>query len=116
MDGGAVVIDSNGRAMTVWRRGTEVFSSAARGEESLLGSGEQPWLAQSSQGTAYVWLESRPGQMRVKLPEEADARRLHTNVVDPVIVGRPDRPELVVCWETPDGAGSKVWARILNGE
>ena len=55
MDGGAIIIDDGGEAMTTWRREGEVYLSKVNQVEQKIGEGKQSHIANSGMGYAVVW-------------------------------------------------------------
>lgn len=114
MDGGSLVTGAKGVLTTIWRREGQVFATTGRDREQLLGSGEQPWAASSQDGTYYVWISGRPGELLLMRPDARQATRIADDALDPVIVaGGHDRDAVVVLWETGPRGEAKIMAQLV---
>lgn len=115
MDGGMLATGPNGALATVWRRDGNVFAAAGDGSpEILLGPGQQPWIAGTSQGSAIVWTAGREGDLLVHSTATAKSLKLADAARDPVIASsaKGDGP-VIACWESKlNGKSSVMAARI----
>ena len=115
MDGGMLAAGPNGALATVWRRDGNVFAAAGDGSpEILLGPGQQPWIAGTSQGSAIVWTAGREGDLLVHSTATAKSLKLADAARDPVIASSAngDGP-VIACWESKlNGKSSVMAARI----
>jgi hypothetical protein len=103
MDGGAIAIDKQGIAHTVWRRARQVYSTSGEtidetSGEQQLGAGEQPWLSITDLGPAITWISRRPVDLFVKVPWRMPPTKLVFDARNPVVVGCQE--SVVVAWET----------------
>lgn len=105
MDGGALALAADGRMLTVWRRDTQVFSATDGSAETLIGAGEQPWIA----GSTIVWLEKRGGKLFALAANSKVPEMLAADANDPVIAASPDgKSVLYAAWETGSGDESQI--------
>jgi hypothetical protein len=115
MDGGNIAIDPNGSITTVWMRAQEVFLAQPGRIEKRLGPGIQPWAASTPQGTATVWLQSRPGPLQLLLPSHDTPRTIAEVATDPVIAAGPDtQSPTVITWEAGPPAARRILLQVLN--
>ena len=116
MDGGMLAIDRKGSIETVWRRDREIFSvgNAAKGE-TLIGRGEQPWIAATSGGSIVVWTTGREGDLMMQATSARKPVRLASSVRSPVICSAAggDGPK-IVCWESSRDGHSSVNALLVD--
>jgi hypothetical protein len=96
MDGGALQIDSTGRAVSVWRREGEVFLSTGSGHEQRLGPGRQPILAATPRGPVLAWTEGKA--LKVIRPGQASAAILDGDAAFPSMVALPNG-SVALAWE-----------------
>jgi len=114
MDGGAIAVGPKDAIATVWRRKKQVFLTAdSTGQEALLGEGEQPWVAMTTNGPAAVWLAKRGGSLFYKAPEQAPAD-LADHAADPVIAASPDGNLVVAAWEQQAGAKTQIVCTAIS--
>ncbi len=115
MDGGMLAAGPNGALATVWRRDGNVYAAAGDGlPEILLGPGQQPWIAGTSQGSVIVWTVGREGDLLVQSTTTGESRKLAEATRDPVIASSAngDGP-VIACWESKlNGNSSVIAARI----
>ncbi|OYP30404.1 hypothetical protein CGZ80_22375, partial [Rhodopirellula sp. MGV] len=114
MDGGALVIDSKAIPQTVWRRQNTIYL-AAPGQrfETLIGNGQQPWIAKTQAGNWIVWLSQRGGNLLCMDPEK-QIRTLASNAAAPVIVTGGHHPITIACWEEQQDNQSSIKLQVLN--
>lgn len=116
MDGGYLAATAPGKVTTVWRRDRQVYRSdtGQRGEQ-LLGSGEQPWIAATTDGVYIVWLKQRPGELWLSTPAAREPRKLAAAAIDPMVAA-PVSGEgtVVVVWETGKKGDSTILAEVLG--
>jgi photosystem II stability/assembly factor-like uncharacterized protein len=65
MDGGGMAITPQGKLMTTWRRGTDIYIAPAGGVETLLQEGRDPAIAANSNGVYIAWTSSNGVLARV---------------------------------------------------
>ncbi len=116
MDGGMLAIDGKGSFVTAWRRDREIFSvgSTAKGE-TLIGRGEQPWIAATSVGSVVVWTTGREGDLMMQATSARKPVRLAAGARSPVIcsaAGGDGRK--IVCWESSRDGHSSVMALLVD--
>jgi hypothetical protein len=105
MDGGALAVSADGKLSAVWRRERSVFSASDASSETLIGTGEQPWIA----GGALAWLEKRGSKLLVLLPGAQEPQTLDSSANDPVLAARPDgKGALYAAWETGEGDATQI--------
>ncbi len=66
MDGGGMAVSPNGKIITVWRRGMDVFLSPEGGAETQLHEGKNPSIAVNGEGTFVAW--SGPDGVQARMP------------------------------------------------
>jgi hypothetical protein len=71
MDGGGLALTNVGKALTVWRRGKEIFTAADDRSEEKLGLGKDPAIAMSAKGAHTAW--SGEGGLHYKSPGQNEA-------------------------------------------
>jgi len=104
MDGGALA-DLDGKLMTVWRREKDVYLASDATSETLLGAGEQPWIA----GGTVVWLEKRGGKIFSLAPGAKEPETLGTFANEPMIAASPDGKSFVYAvWEMGEGEDTHI--------
>ncbi len=96
MDGGALQVGADGKPLSVWRRGEEVFSSAGPNAEQPLGVGKQPVLAVTTRGPVFAWTEGKA--LKVKSPAQNVATALDSDAAYPSIVSLQGGTA-VLAWE-----------------
>lgn len=111
MDGGMLAMDNNQQLATVWRRDRTVFAAGVkRGVESVLGPGEQPWMASDGAKFHHVWTSKRDGDLMFANSDSIGSQRLGTNASFPVIVASHRSPSVVVLWEQRTGDTTSLMA------
>ncbi len=99
MDGGMLCTSNNGKLTTVWRRGRMIYSSSNRvSNETLIGTGEQPWICCNSQTTYVVWTSRREGELQLKNLETSETVKIADDARDPIVVASSAGPAQVF-WE-----------------
>ncbi len=73
MDGGAFLLGAQNSSVSVWRREGNLYQSNGT-DESLLGPGKHPVIAQSSKGTFIAWTEGK--FIRWKRSTDTEAKTL----------------------------------------
>ena len=97
MDGGALAFASNGKPVSIWRRGKEIFSASDGQSEERLGSGKDPALAVTRKGVYAAWTSERGLQWRPP------------NRSEPVILDKEGA--YVQLFGTPKGTVIAAWER-----
>jgi hypothetical protein len=111
MDGGMVAIDSKGTLLTVWRRDKELYSVAGPGHaETLLGRGEQPWIAASGSDPVIVWTTGREGTLMIQKAGHKPRHLAETARQAAVSTPSSGAGPAVVVWESTHGRHSAVMA------
>ena len=95
MDGGMVASSTKGKTMTVWRRENSVFTSTPTGQEVLLGTGNQPWGAYSSDGLYALW--SGPNGISFMNPN-LERAIIAEKGENPVLASSPNLKILIGAW------------------
>jgi hypothetical protein len=86
MDGGMLAVDNQGELSTVWRRNQNIFSAGPdRISESLVGAGEQPWIAGGQGGFFIVWTNKREGDLMLLKPGATKSEKLDNDSSFPVV-------------------------------
>jgi hypothetical protein len=112
MDGGGLAADADGWLTTVWRRDKEMFRCVPGRAEELLGRGEQGWAAPGTDGVYLVWIEARPGTLRLLKPGSDKPVTLAERAWDPVVAGPLDgKGPVIAAWE--EGQPGKMNLRAL---
>jgi len=108
MDGGALV-DLGGKVTAVWRREKSIYLASDAASETLVGTGEQPWIA----GGTVVWLEKRGGKLFTLAPGAKQQETLAEFANEPVIAASPDgKSFLYAVWEM--GEGDQSYVRLIR--
>ena len=116
MDGGYLAATKPGQVTTVWRRDTQILrSESPRGDEQLLGTGQQPWVSGTPEGAWVVWLSQRPGDLWLAAPNTRQPVKLAGNASDPVIASSPGgKGPIVTVWEAGRGREARIMALLLG--
>jgi len=85
MDGGALAFGADDRLITVWRRGDDVLLAQPGGNEQRLGTGRDPALAVSGDGTRYAVWRSDEGLVIVD-SRKPETRPLSAGAQAPVLL------------------------------
>ena len=87
MDGGMLAMDERGEVSTVWRRNQNVFIASRQSvAESMVGGGEQPWIASAAGGFLTVWTNQRDGDLMLLKPGATSSQKLDQGSSFPVVV------------------------------
>jgi hypothetical protein len=105
MDGGAIAALPKDQLATVWRRDKSIYLSLVGDKrERLLGPGEQPSIAATSQGAFIVWLTKRGSNLQLLKPNDTSPIALAEHASDPVIATSPvNKAPVVAVWESRRG-------------
>ena len=112
MDGGALAVLQDGKLSSVWRRERTIYAAVNGEPEVKLGVGEQPVVAATSQGSAFVWLSKRGDDLIMQLPGEA-ATKLGGNAYDPVVAGNATDKHIRVAWEERQGGMGRIYFALV---
>lgn len=102
MDGGMLTMDKDRKLSTVWRRDRSVFiAGTPTGSETVLGDGEQPWIASNNDGAYIVWTSKRDGELLLRNPVNDSIESIHGHARFPVVVcdSQPNSTAYLF-WET----------------
>ena len=114
MDGGMLAVDRAGKVITVWRREGRIFASTDDGSpETLLGNGQQPWVAATLAGPIFAWTRGRDGILVLQTGINGKPRELSAAARDAVVVAMPGGQSAIVCWEAKSGPVTKLVARRI---
>lgn len=115
MDGGMLAASPKGSLETVWRRDGNVYTATGDGSpETLLGKGQQPWIAATSKGSVIVWTVGREGDLLLQSPVSGQPQKLAEAARDPMITAASNHTgPVIACWESRlNGDASVLVARI----
>lgn len=96
MDGGGLAMAPNGKIMTTWRRGTEVYLAPEGTSETLVSEGKNPSIAASKDGVYVAW--SSPTGVQVHVPGKAEPMTLDSEGGFVQLISVPNGP-VVAAWE-----------------
>ncbi len=105
MDGGALAVGADGAVTTFWRRDQQMFTCSPGGPEKRVGRGQQGWVAMGNSGTFLVWLEGRPGRLRLLTAGASEPQILSPLADDPVVAVSASRNGPVVAAWTVNQQG-----------
>lgn len=110
MDGGALSVDDQNQALTIWRRGDSIFRQRVGAQETKIGVGQQPWIY-AHQGVYSVYLKQRPGPLMM-FKGMNQPRAISHDANDPMVAGplSGDGP-VVAVWSTSKG---EIMCDVLN--
>lgn len=116
MDGGALAVNARGEIETIWMRKHEIFRARPGEGEVSLGRGEQGWIAASAEGFYRLWIQGRPGVLRVQRPGMAEPTTLAQGAWDPVVAATVSgKGPVVAVWEEgPNKGPMRLRAAVLN--
>lgn len=116
MDGGMLAVGPKGAIATVWRRDGNVYAAAGDGSpEVLLGPGQQPWIAGTSEGSLIVWTVGREGDLLVQSPVSVKPQKLAGAARDPMITTSSNgAAPVIACWESKLNSDSVVFAARIE--
>lgn len=116
MDGGAVAAMAPDRLTTAWRRDKQIFLTLpGEPKEQLLGSGEQPWIAATTDGAYVVWVKKRGESLYVLTPGKKQPTELSPRAADPVIAAAlGGRGPVVAVWEGRDGGRYSIQCQVVS--
>ena len=96
MDGGGFTAGPNGKIVTIWRRGTQVYIAPEGGAETLLSEGKNPSVASNKEGLFVAW--SGPDGVRARVPGKAEPVTLDHEGGFVQLTAVPNGP-VVAAWE-----------------
>ncbi len=116
MDGGMLSINPTGLVSTIWRRGRSIIVANADGsDEQLLGIGEQPTIASTSEGPIAVWSVRRDGELMLQKLSGGEPQSIAKVARDAVIVSDPKRKNsTIVLWEKSENGQSSILASRVD--
>ncbi len=116
MDGGMLSINPTGLVSTIWRRGRSIIVANADGsDEQLLGIGEQPTIASTSEGPVAVWSVRRDGELMLQKLSGGEPQSIAKLARDAVIVSDPKRNKIaIVLWEKSENGQSSILASRID--
>jgi hypothetical protein len=107
MDGGGLAVKADGRPVTVWRRGKEIFTASDDRSEEGLGLGKDPSVAITRKGIYTAW--TGEGGLLLRTPGRNEPAVLDEKGVFVQLAAAPEG-EVVAAWER-NGA---VVVRLLD--
>lgn len=116
MDGGMVAKAKNGDVFTVWRRDRNVFlASAKNNTEQLLGTGEQPWIANDPEGVYVTWTSQREGDLMLVKPGQVKGEKVDSKASFPILVSASlQSPVVYLFWEKKNEQGFSILAQRIR--
>lgn len=96
MDGGGLALTSQGKIMTTWRRGTDVYTAPAGGAETLLAEGKNPAIAANRDGVYVAW--TSPKGVFARVPGKTEPVVLDGEGTFVQLVSIPGGP-VIAAWE-----------------
>jgi hypothetical protein len=99
MDGGGVALDTEGKALTVWRRQETVFEARAGKPEREVGVGKDPAVVVTRRGSFVAWRGR--GGILARTPSKPDPEVLDLNGAYVQLAALPDGSALAA-WECGD--------------
>jgi hypothetical protein len=99
MDGGGVALDTEDKALTVWRRQETVFEARAGKPESEVGVGKDPAVVVTRRGSFVAWRGR--GGILARTPSKPDPEVLDRNGAYVQLAALPDGSALAA-WECGD--------------
>jgi hypothetical protein len=116
MDGGMLALDRNQKLLTVWRRDRSVFSAEPESiSEAFIGVGEQPWIANSSDGFYIVWTSKRSGDLLLLAPGSSNSERLGSDASYPIVTSAIRSESVVYAfWEKQSGKDFSILGKRLK--
>ena len=114
MDGGGLVHTNKDQIATVWRRDRSVYMATSPDyQEVEIGRGEQPWIANTADGPALIWLTKRGGDLHYRVMGEKVGLVLAKGANDPVIAAGVDDSPVVVAWESIEGIRTRIACAVV---
>lgn len=96
MDGGGLAIGSQGKLVSIWRRGSDVYLAEQGGAEKKIEAGKDSAIASGPGGIYAVWTAS--GAVRALAPASPQPITLAAQGAFPQVIAVPDGPVLAA-WE-----------------
>jgi photosystem II stability/assembly factor-like uncharacterized protein len=96
MDGGGVAITAQGKVMTAWRRGTDVYLAPRGGAETLIHEGKDPSIAANPEGVYIAWTAA--DGVFVRVPGKTEPVALDSTGAYVQLVAIPNGP-VIAAWE-----------------
>lgn len=116
MDGGMLAMSERGELMTIWRRDKSVLSAGAKpGSETFVGTGEQPWVAGSTEGFFAIWTNKREGDLLLLRPGSSQTEKLSGGSSFPVVVSSSlPTPSAYALWEQREPGRSSILCQKIH--
>jgi hypothetical protein len=116
MDGGMVTRATNGDVFTVWRRDRSIFLTSSKSNtEQLLGTGEQPWIANDQAGAYVTWTSKREGDLMLVKSGQGDSEKVDTKASFPVLVSSAQQtPSVYLFWEKKTDQGFSILGKRIR--
>lgn len=115
MDGGDLALREDGKAVAVWRRGSDLFLSEDTGPEQKIGSGLHPVVGLNAPGPVIAWQASRRGDLMVLRPGESSPLRIARRATFADLATSPGGPTLLV-WEQDAEGGAVIMASDMSAD
>jgi photosystem II stability/assembly factor-like uncharacterized protein len=96
MDGGGMTITPQGKIITSWRRGTDVYMAPAGGAETLLQDGKNSAIASNQNGVYVAW--TSPKGVLARVPGRTETVTLDGEGAFVQLVAIPGGP-ILAAWE-----------------
>jgi hypothetical protein len=96
MDGGGLAITPQGRIISTWRRGNDVYIAPAGGKETLIHEGKNPSIASGSEGIYVAW--TSPEGVFARVPGYAEPVTLDADGAFVQLIAIPHGP-ILAAWE-----------------
>jgi hypothetical protein len=106
MDGGGLALNSQGKAVSVWRRGGDIFVTASGEKERKIDAGKDAALTIASSGVYVVWTNN--GAVRALVPGKTEPILLAPQGAFPQLIAVPGGP-VVAAWEDH---GQIAWKQL----
>ncbi len=96
MDGGGLATTANGKVISVWRRGTEIYLAPEGGAETALAEGKNPSITANKEGVFAAW--STPDGVFARVPGQTQPQQLDHEGGFVQLTSVPNGP-VVAAWE-----------------
>jgi photosystem II stability/assembly factor-like uncharacterized protein len=96
MDGGGLAFTPDGKIVSAWRRGSDIFVAAQSGEETWIHEGKNPAIASNSEGLYVAW--TSPEGVFARVPGKSEPVKLDDAGAFVQLVAVPHGPVLAA-WE-----------------
>ena len=99
MDGGMLAAAGGKLPTAVWRREGNVFRGAVGDPEQLLGPGDQPWIAASTDGPCIAWTSGKTRNLMLQRPGITTPDLVAREAGFPVLASAANGSRTVLVWE-----------------